>query len=1193
MKPHFYFAVLSFTALVVASCKKDYQLFKPVTAKHSGITFNNKIVENDSFNPIDATNMYNGGGVGIGDFNNDGLQDVYFTGNMAPSKLYLNKGELKFDDITSIAGVNGEGKWCKGVAVVDINNDGWQDMYICASLDKNPLKRKNILYINKGLNKDGEPVFKDEAATYGLDDTTHSTMASFFDYDNDGDLDMYLVVNEIPPYVNPSVFKQKTTDGSFPSTGRLFKNDWNPAFKHPVFTNVTKEAGLTIEGYGHGVTIADINRDGWKDIFITNDFIANDLLYINNRDGTFTEKAATYFKHTSANGMGQDVIDINNDGLSDVVELDMNPEDNYRKKMMLGASSYQSFQLNDFFKYQYQYVRNTLQVNQGPRLNSNDSIGDPIFGDVGFYAGVAETDWSWTPLVADFDNDGLRDLIITNGFPKDITDHDFIAYRMEASPIVPLSKTIAQIPQVKLHNYAFRNMGDCKFGDVSFDWGLGNPSFSNGAAYADLDNDGDLDMIVNNINDEASVYENTMMNSKPGNKHYLSVHLTGDSLNLNGLGAWIDIYYAGKHQAYEHTPYRGYLSSIQLNPHFGLAEVTVLDSLVVKWPDGNKQVIKNVKTDQTVQVNKKDATEKYQWQAEVFARNNLFKDITDSLGVHYKHAQTDYIDFNIQKLLPHKFSEYGPSLAAGDLNGDGIDDMIVGGNSRLGAAILVQQPNGLFVQKTLIQPTGNENINSLDMGITLLDADGDGDLDIFLSRGGYESNPNSGDYQDQFFINDGKGKFKTDSLALPQNYTSKSCVRAIDYDKDGDLDLFIAGRVDPWHYPQPVSSFIYRNDSKHGQIKFTDVTNQVARGLNNIGLVCDALFTDFDNDGWPDLVLAGEWMPLTFFKNNNGSFKNVTDKTGISNQVGWWNSITGGDFDNDGDIDFIIGNLGNNSFYKASTQYPASIYAKDFDNNGSYDAIPALYLRASQDDTSKIEFPFPGRDDIVKQIIGMRSKFQNYKSYANATMDQLFTKEQLGGALILKANNFSSSYCRNDGGGKFTLTPLPYKAQWSALNGMIADDFDGDNNLDLVINTNDYGTDVTIGRYDALNGLMLKGDGKGNFIPQTILESGIFIPGNGKALVKLRSKNGKYLLAATQNKEPLKIFELKKDIENILVQPDDVSADITFSNGKKQRQEFYYGSSFLSQPARFLKLGNNVKSIVITNSKGKTRALPF
>jgi len=1193
MKLSRFLTVLLLTWLMIASCKQQHQLFQPIPSKHSGITFNNKIVENDSLNPIDVTNIYNGGGVGIGDFNNDGLQDVYLTGNMVSSKLYLNRGKLQFEDITNTAGVNGNGKWCKGVAVIDINNDGWMDMYVCASMGKDPVKRKNLLYINKGLNKDGIPLFKDEAAAYGLDDSTHSTMANFFDYDNDGDLDVYIVVNEIPSTVNPSVFKEKITDGSFPSTGRLYRNDMNPALKHPVFTDVTKAAGVTIEGYGHGATIADINKDGWKDIFVTNDFIANDLLYINNHDGTFTDKAASYFKHTSANGMGQDIVDINNDGLSDVVELDMNPEDNYRKKMMLGANSYQSFQLNDFFKYQYQYVRNAIQLNEGPGLKGNDSIGDPVFGDIGYFAGIAETDWSWCPLVADFDNDGWRDLVVTNGFPKDVTDRDFIAYRQDAAPISPQANTLAQIPEVKLHNYAFRNNGNCRFSNVSLDWGLSTPTFSNGAAYADLDNDGDLDMVINNINDEASVYENTMMDAKPANKHYLSVQLKGDSLNVNGLGTWVELYYGNQLQVYEQTPYRGYLSSIQLNPHFGLGQVSTIDSLVIKWPDGTKQVLKDVTTDQTVKINKADAKDRFSWSLTEFAQNNLFKDVTNTLGITYRHSQTDYVDFNIQKLLPHKFSEYGPSLAAGDLNGDGLDDIIVGGNASLGATVLFQQDNGSFLQKTIVQPVENINVQFQDMGIILFDADRDGDLDICISRGGYESKPNSVAYQDQFFINDGKGNFTPDSLALPQNFTSKSCVRAIDYDRDGDLDLFIAGRVEPWSYPKPVSSYIYRNDSKDGKIKFTDVTSQVAKELNNIGLVCDALFTDFNNDGWPDLVLAGEWMPVTFFINDKGVFKNVTEKSGISHQMGWWNSIAAGDFDNDGDIDFITANLGDNSFYKATPQYPAALYAKDFDNNGSYDAIPALYLQASQDDTSKKEFPTAGRDDMVKQIIGMRSKFQNYKSYARATMDQLFNPEQLDAALKLKANNFNSSYCRNDGDGKFTLIALPFKAQLSALNGMVTDDFDGDGNLDVAINTNDYGTDVSTGRYDALNGLMLKGDGKGNFIPQSILESGIFIPGNGKALVKLKSKNGQYLLAAAQNRGPLKIFELKKECRQVSLQPGDVSADILFKDGRKQRQECYYGSSFLSQSARFVRIGNNVTSVVITDSGGKTRKLSF
>ena len=1176
---------------VYLSCKHDTNLFHEVSSENSGVHFNNTIVENDSINPIDVTNIYNGGGVGIGDFNNDGLQDIYFTGNMVSNKLYLNKGKLKFEDITNIAKVSGDGKWCRGVAVVDINNDGWMDMYVCASMDKDPEKRKNLLYINQGLDKNQVPVFKEMAAAYGLDDTTHSTMASFFDYDNDGDLDMYLVVNQIIPGVNPAIFRPKITDGTFPSTGRLYKNDWNIAQKHPVFTDVTKQAGLTIEGYGHGVNIADINKDGWKDIFVTNDFNSNDLLYINNHDGTFTDKAESYFKHTSANGMGQDVIDINNDGLSDIVELDMSPEDNYRKKMMLSSSSYQTFQNNDYFKYQYQYVRNSMQVNQGLRVNQNDSIGDPVFSDVSYFSGISETDWSWCPLVADFDNDGFRDLIVTNGFPKDITDHDFIAFRQEASNIAPKSYTLSQIPQVKIHKYAFHNNGDLSFKDVSADWGLTGVTFSNGAAYADLDNDGDLDMVINNINDEASIFENTKMDSDKEKQHYLSVKLLGDSLNINGLGTWIELYYGGKQQAYEQTPYRGYLSTVQLNPHFGLIDVAIVDSMVIKWPDGKKEVLKNVSTNQTIKINKENAKDTYIWPQPVFAQNNLFTDITNKIGAHYTHSQKDYVDFNIQKLIPHKLSEYGPSLAAGDLNGDGLDDIVAGGNSLAGATVLLQQSNGEFLKDTFPKPIQIMAMQYQDMGTTLFDADGDGDLDLYLSHGGFESKSNTAAYQDKFYINDGKAKFTLDSLALPQNLTSKSCVRAIDYDKDGDLDLFIAGRVDPWNYPKPVSSFIYRNDSKDGHIKFTDVTSQVAKDLNNVGLVCDALFTDFDNDGWPDLVLAGEWMPVTFLKNEKGIFKNVTTKSGIANQVGWWNSIVAGDFDNDGDIDYVIGNLGKNSFYKATEQMPVSIYAKDFDNNSSYDAFPSLYLPVSQEDPTKKEFPAQNRDDIVKQMIGMRSKFQNYKSYAVATMDQLFSKEQLKDALILRANNLSSSFLRNDGEGKFILVPLPVQAQLSALNGMVAEDFDGDGNLDIVINTNDYSTEVTVGRYDALNGLLLKGDGKGNFIPQSILESGIYIPGNGKALVKLRSVNGKYLLAAGQNRGPLKVFELKKQSRFISLQPHDVSVELLFKNGKKQRQEFYYGSSFLSQSARFLKVDDNVKSLTIAESNGKTRKI--
>lgn len=1174
-------------SLLLLSCNKNNPLFSRVSSSESNIHFNNLIIENDSLNPIDVTNIYNGGGVGIGDFNNDGLPDIYFTGNVVSNKMYLNQGHFKFQDITEAAGVKGEGKWCRGVAVVDINNDGLLDMYVCVSMSKNAKDRENILYVNQGIDKAGVPHFKNMAEAYGLNDTTHSTMATFFDYDNDGDLDMYLVVNEILQNDNPGSFRPIIKDGSHPSTGRLYRNDWSVALKHPVFTNVSKQAGITIEGYGHSVNICDINRDGWKDIFVTNDFNSNDLLYINNHDGTFTDKAATYFKHTSANGMGQDVIDINNDGLSDVIELDMNPQDNYRKKMMMSANSYQNYQNSDYYGYQRQYVRNTLQINQGPRVNQKDSMGDPIFSDVGFLSGIAETDWSWTPLVQDFDNDGLRDIIITNGFPRDVTDHDFIAFRQQSFKVATKEYTLSQVPEVKIHNYAFRNKGNITFSDETFNWGFETPSFSNGAAYVDLDNDGDMDLVINNIDDEAFVYENKTMNQQDSSsRHYLSVKLVGDSLNRNGLGAWIELHYGGQQQVTEQTPYRGYLSSDQLDAHFGLGSVSSIDTLIIKWPDGSMQILKNIPVDKTVIINKKDAREKFDWTPVTFAQNTLFSEITDSISIKYQHKQKDLVDFNIQKLLPHKFTEYGPALAVGDLNGDGLDDIIVGGSSLQGTTVLLQQVSGKFLQKPL--PITQKNISeAMDMGIAVFDVDGDGDLDIYVASGGYIDKAGSNAYQDKLFINNGKGDFTIDSTALPKNFTSKSCVRVADFDNDGDLDLFVAGRIEPWLYPQPVSSFIYRNDSKNGIIKFTDVTASIAKPLINCGLICDAVWTDFDNDGWQDLIVTGEWMPVKFFKNNKGTFTDITSTSGIDNKLGWWTSIVPGDFDNDGKMDYVVGNLGLNSFYRASENYPVKIYAKDFDNNGTYDAVPTIFLPVSQTDTTKREFPVHTRDDMVKQMIMFRSKFQNYKSYASAPFDSMFTKKELKNALILKANYFENSYLKNMGNGKFQLFPLPIQAQFSCMNGMLAEDFDGDGNLDLLINQNDFGTEVSIGRYDAGNGLLLIGNGKGDFLPHSILKSGWFVPGNGKALVKLKNPSGKTIIAASQNKGNLKVFEWKGKQKSIALKPLDVSAIITYKNGKKQKWETNYGSSFLSQSARLLNIGVDVLSVQITDSRGK------
>ncbi|MBN1791742.1 MAG: VCBS repeat-containing protein [Bacteroidales bacterium] len=1178
--------------LLALSCSGKQPLFTEIKSSRSNITFNNRIDENDSINQLDVENLYNGGGVGIGDFNRDGLPDVYFTGNIVSCKLYLNQGDFVFRDVTDPAGVTGEGRWCRGVAVVDINNDGWPDIYVSATLKNNPNARKNMLYINQGLNTSGVPVFDELAAEYGLDDDSHTTQAAFFDYDNDGDLDVYLAVNEINNRrISPYLFRPVLHDGKNPSTGRFYRNDWNDSLKHSVFTDVSRQAGIQTEGYSHGVSIADFNEDGWKDLFVSNDFLTNDLLWINNRDGTFTDQVRAYFKHTSSNSMGNDAGDINNDGLIDLVTLDMNPGDNYRRKMMLMPNSYQTYQNTEHYGYSYQYVRNTLQLNQGPRPQ-DDSIGLPVFSEIGFYAGISATDWSWTPMLADFDNDGYRDLFITNGFPRDITDHDFAIFRNEAYLVATKNQILSQIPEVKLHNYVFRNNGNLSFSDKSFAWGITTPTFSNGAVYADLDQDGDLDVITNNIKDEASVYRNNAREMNPENSHFLQVRLKGDDRNIAGLGASVEIYYdRGKKQVWENSPFRGYISTIEAMAHFGLGQVKKVDSVLVKWQNGRMEVKQNIEADQTVWFNHFEATRSYAHERSKLASHALFREVTGASLVNYTHRETDFVDFNIQKLLPHKFSEYGPALAAGDMDGNGLDDFICGGSAGESAQLFLQQPDGKFIQRSLLT-RAETNVKSWDdAGILLFDADSDGNLDLYISSGGYEHESHSTAYQDHFYLNRGKAEFSEIPEAIPTNPASKFCVRASDYDRDGDLDLFVAGRVDPWNYPKPVSSFIFRNDSERGKVKFTDVTSEVARDLLNVGLVCDALFTDFNNDGWVDLVLAGEWMPITFLQNVNGSFKNTTDRTGIGNQTGWWNSIAAGDFDNDNDIDYVVGNLGQNSFYKASHKYPVGIYAGDFDNNGSYDAFPSQYLPASQKDTGWREFPVHTRDDAVKQMISMRSKFQNYKSYAESTIDCLFSPEQLKGALVLKANNFQSCLVINDGRNRFSLVPLPVQAQLSVLNGMIVDDLDADGNLDLLINANDWGTEVSVGRYDALNGLLLRGDGQGQFTPLSIAESGIYIPGNGKGMAKLRGAGGRYLVAAGQNRGPLKIFELSNGLNCFSLQSDDAWAEVRYANGLAHRQEFHYGSSFLSQQARFIGAGNTVRSITLYNNSGQKREI--
>ncbi|MBA4852238.1 VCBS repeat-containing protein [Emticicia sp. BO119] len=1195
MKPIFFsysFQKLLLLLLIPAlfSCsKKTETVFTKLYPEETGIQFSNRITENDTMNIVAFEYVYNGGGVAMGDFNNDNKVDVYFTGNQVSNKLYLNEGtdqndELKFKDVTAEAHVSGEGRWCNGVAVVDINNDNLLDIYISASVKKVAGQRANLLYVNQGVGSNGIPSFREMAADYGIADTTHTTNAAFFDYDNDGDLDLYVLVNEMEDINIPNMYRQTLKDGTSKRTHRLYRNDWDETKKHPYFTNVSKEEGILIEGFGLGVNITDINQDGWKDIYVTNDFLTNDLLYINQHSNGkhtgFAEQAKDYFKHTSYSAMGNEVSDINNDGLVDIIAVDMMPFTNKRKKMMTMANNYQTFQNNDRFNYTYQYPRNTLQINQG----KNPLTGKPIFSEIGLVAGVAQTDWSWAPMVVDFDNDGMRDIIITNGFPKDITDQDFMAYRQEVNSLASATYLLDFIPSVKIKNFAFHNKGNFQFEDVTEKWGMAEPSFSNGAAYADLDNDGDLDYIVNNINDSASVYRNNSIQLKPQESNYLRVKFNGNLPNIMGLGAIVEIQYNnGQKQVYEHTPYRGYISSVEPVAHFGLGRVQKIDQLKVIWQSGKTQLLKNIKSNQVLSLKESDATT--QDTIEEPKPSTLFTDISDQLKVPYVHEEEDYIDFNVQKLLPHKMSQYGPALAVGDVNGDGLEDIFIGGAKFRKGKFLIQNKEGKFsVHDLLPGEDGYKKIGE-DMGVLLFDADNDKDLDLYIVGGSSEFNVGSPALQDKFYVNDGKGHFTLNEQAIPSFLKSGSCVKAADYDHDGDLDLFIGGRVEPNAYPKPVSSYILRNDSANGQIRFTDATAQIAPKLQNIGLVCDALWSDYDNDGWQDLIVTGEWMPVTILKNNKGKLELMPESGALASKVGWWTSITSGDFDNDGDIDYIAGNLGMNTLLQASDTQPIGIYAKDFNNDGFYDAIPTVYF---PDDEGKLkEFPFNTRDDLAKQFIQTRQRFQNYAKFSEATIDKILKPEELKDALVLKANWMKSSYIENKGNGQFEMKELPIQAQFAPIYGMVVEDFDQDGNLDVLMTGNDYGTELLVGRHDALNGLLLKGDGKGNFTSILPEASGYCVMGDAKSLVLIKNAKGRITIVTSQNRGDLRFFSYQKNGTIINLAPNETSAILKLNNGKSRKAEFGFGSSFLSQSSHSLFVPNNVNSIEIMDIKGK------
>ena len=1163
--------LLPLAFLFLLSACREKPLFERLDSSETGITFANTITDSDTLNILNYQYIYNGGGVGIGDFNGDQKPDVFFSGNQVPNRLYINEtetgsGKFHFKDVTQSAGVGGGGRWCSGVSVVDINADGKLDVYVSNTLHKKAAQRANLLYVNQGNDAGGSPKFREMAVDYGVADTTFSTHSAFFDYDNDGDLDLFVLVDQIVDPRSAANLRARVNDGTSPNTDRLYRNDFDPKRGHAFFIDVTKQAGVLAEGFGLGLNICDINRDGWKDIYVTNDFATNDVLYINNHNGTFTNRAHESFKHTSSSAMGNDVADINGDGLADIIVMDMLPEDNLRKKSLMGPSSYFAYQEWDRLGYEHQYARNTLQLNQGVRPANTDTshVGMPVFSEISMLAGVAETEWSWSPLLADFDHDGYRDLLITNGFPRDVTDRDFTNYYSSVNSYLSdgLRKELTEkMPQVKVSNYAYRNKGNAIFENVTALWGMTEPSFSNGAAYADFDGDGDLDYVINNINDEAFVYRNNLTDKKSETAHYLRIRFEGDGANRAGLGATVEYELPdGRREFYEHTPYRGFLSSVEPIAHFGLGKLKTIKNLKITWPGGRVQMLPSVNADQTITIKATDARPAAIVQSAP-APNTLLQDVTADLGINYRHEETDIIDFNGQKTLLHKLTEYGPALAAGDVNGDGLVDMVVGGSSKYSTELLLQQPTGHFVLKPM--PTKLAE----DTGLLLFDADADGDLDLYAASGSPEFSPEqmTEAMRHRLYVNDGKGNFTLAPNALPNFRVNGSCVKAADFDRDGDLDLFVGGRVEPYKYPMGVPSYLLRNESKNGQPKFTDVTAQLAPILAKGGLTCDALWTDYDNDGYVDLLLASEWAPLTMLRNEKGHLKPLANSE-LSDKTGFWNSLTPGDFDNDGDIDYLAGNMGQNTLFRASPERPVRIYAGDFDNNGFYDAFPSVYFKNAKGQYD--EYPYFGWDDMVKQMIGIKRRYIKYGPFGQATMSQVLTEDERSQALKLSANYLMSSYIENKGNGKFEVRPLPIMAQEAPVFGMLAQDVDGDGNLDAVLVGNEYGSDLVAGRMDAFNGLVLKGNGKGGFSALTMAQTGFYVPGNAKALVNLPDAQGRCRLAITENRGPLRVFAVKQPQTFTPVDARTTVATIRLKNGQMRRQEIPFGTSFYGQSAR-------------------------